>query len=328
MSSSIVLNPKRNLEKKNNKKFGMFLRKKNKKNKKKKKSKISTKKKTKSNSTTKTKTKTKIKTKTGKIKMAFRKKLKGRSRKEKSAVTALFVLSTDNKQKKEEQLKKHQLLEKLENGLNSATSTEQGDQQYYLNLQKQIENHEQQEREQRQQQKKKEKEEGEQGLASNQDEVIDLSHLRSLYTPYSKPTAKKQPPRQEPQKQQLDCGFLRNRLGQQETQITEDTTSTYEQFGEESYDDSLSEDLPSSSNEDFYGYPKNINDLEIDMDTQCYLVSDDEMESLGDEIEIQFGSMQNEQNTHQLIFPEKISFVSSSYGIPSSYPKEYLFGKY
>ncbi|KAJ3445254.1 hypothetical protein M0812_11124 [Anaeramoeba flamelloides] len=328
MSSSIVLNPQRNLEKKNNKKFGMFLRKKNKKNKKKKKFKISTKKKTKSNSKTKTKTKTntKTKTKTGKIKMAFRKKLKGRSRKEKSAVTALFVLSTDHKQKKEEQLKKQQLLEKLENGLNSATSTEQGDQQYYLNLQKQIESHEQQEREQRQQQKKKEKHG--QGLNSNQDEVIDLSNLRSLYTPYSKPTSTKQVQRQEPQKQELDCEFLRNRLGQQQTHITEDTTSTYDQNGEESYDDSLSEDLPSSSNEDFYGYPRNNKDFEIEMDMQCYHVSDDEMESLGDEIEIQFGSMQNEQNTHQLIFPEKISFVSSSYGTPTSYPKEYLFGKY
>ncbi|KAJ3425487.1 hypothetical protein M0812_27931 [Anaeramoeba flamelloides] len=234
------------------------------------------------------------KTKTDKIKSAFRKKLKGRSRKEKSAVTALFVLSTKNKQKQEEQEKKKtQLLQTLENGL----STEKKKQQ--------------QQQQQQQQQLKK-------------DSEFDLNHLRSLYTQYNKPVVKSQ--RQELQRQQLDCEFLRNRLKQTETQATEDTTSTYDQFGEESYDDSLSEDLASSSNEEFSNHTENSQDYA----TNCnyYQVSDEEMESLGDEIEIQFGSMQNEQNTHQLIFPEKISFVSSSYGVPTSYPQEYLYENY
>ncbi|KAJ6236697.1 hypothetical protein M0813_27442 [Anaeramoeba flamelloides] len=236
------------------------------------------------------------KTKTDKIKSAFRKKLKGRSRKEKSAVTALFVLSTKNKQKQEEQEKKKtQLLQTLENGL----STEKKQQQ------------KQQQQQQQQQQLKK-------------DSEFDLNHLRSLYTQYNKPVVKSQ--RQELQRQQLDCEFLRNRLKQTETQATEDTTSTYDQFGEESYDDSLSEDLASSSNEEFSNHTENSQDYA----TNCnyYQVSDEEMESLGDEIEIQFGSMQNEQNTHQLIFPEKISFVSSSYGVPTSYPQEYLYENY
>ncbi|KAJ6228545.1 hypothetical protein M0813_08581 [Anaeramoeba flamelloides] len=230
-------------------------------------------------------------TKTDKIKSAFRKKLKGRSRKEKSAVTALFVLSTKNKQKqKEQEKKKTQLLQTLENGLNTEKKQQQKQQQQQL----------------------------------NKDRELDLNQLRSLYTQYKKPVVKHQ--KQEPQRQQLDCGFLRNRLTQPETQANEDTASPYDQFEDESYDDSLSEDLASSSYEEFSNHTENSQDSETNV--TCYPVSDEEMESLGDEIEIQFGGMQNEQNIHHLIFPEKISFVSGSYGIPTSYPQEYLYENY
>ncbi|KAJ3442013.1 hypothetical protein M0812_14035 [Anaeramoeba flamelloides] len=285
MSSIFEQKTKRDSKQKSTKKFGIFLRKKRKKSKK------------------------QTKTKTGKIKRAFRKKLKGRTRKEKSAVTALFVLSTKKKQKKDQQENKKknlQLLQKLENGLNSSKRTQQQQEQQ----QEQGQGHIQEQGQQQQ----------------NNEGEVNVNHLRSLYTQYNKPVANKKTQKHQPQNQELDCDFLTHRMNRQVKNITEDTTSTYDQFGDETYDDSLSEDLPSASNEEFFSFAKKTNEFEIDLGYDN--VSEEEMESLGDEIEIQFGSMQNEENVHHLIFPEKFSFVSNSYAKPTCYPKEYLFGKF
>ncbi|KAJ6235991.1 hypothetical protein M0813_28266 [Anaeramoeba flamelloides] len=180
------------------------------------------------------KNKTKTKSIIGRIKTEFRTKLQGRSRKEKSAVTALFVLSTNNKQKNEEHNKKKQLLETLENGLNSSTKNQQQEQEQQL-----------------------------QEIQLNKSRELDLNEIRLLYRDFQMPFDKLQNQLHTPPKQELNCIFLRNKLEEPETKYINDRTSISSQFFEESYDDSLSDDLPSSSNEEFSYHTEKSRELEM-----------------------------------------------------------------
>ncbi|KAJ3450904.1 hypothetical protein M0812_07098 [Anaeramoeba flamelloides] len=276
-------------------------------------------------STTKMKTKinTKTKTKQGKFKKALRRKLKNRTRKEKSAITALVVLSSNKTQKKNQET----------NGVNQKKTQDQNQlfstkaksafsqtKEPYPNLINQQEQDQDQEQEQEKEQKVKEK-------------GIDLNHLRSLYSKYEKPTIIKKNTL-EPSVQQPFSGYKSTILTHVEVPNSEDTTSTNDQLEGQSYDDSFSEDIVSFSDEESERVSANnprclnhMNEIHFDED-QYYTVSDEEMESIGDEITISFGKIDNLTNTHQLISPQNYFFASESFGKTSSCQNNFLYCGY
>ncbi|KAJ3424904.1 hypothetical protein M0812_27332 [Anaeramoeba flamelloides] len=269
----------------------------------------------------KTKTKTNTKAKQGKFKQALRRKLKNRTRKEKSAITALIVLSSNKTQKENQDT----------NSKNQKKTQDQSQEQNRPINTKRINVFPQtkepypnlttvqgqgQGQEQEQEQKVKEQD-------------IDLNRLRSLYIKYEKPTIIKKNTH-EPSVQQPFSGYKSTILTHVEMPISEDTTSTNDQLEGQSYDDSFSEDVVSFSDEESemvsVNTPSHLNHMnEIHSDEgQYYTISDEEMESIGDEITISFGKIDNLTNTHRLISPQNYCFASESFGKTSSYPKHLL----
>ncbi|KAJ3426409.1 hypothetical protein M0812_28865 [Anaeramoeba flamelloides] len=245
--------------------------------------------------------------KQGKFKKALRKKLKNRSRKEKSAITALIVLSSNKSN---------------ENCKNKNPETKEEQVQETKNLQKKNEflTH-------------KEPNSNLRPTLEQKEQEVNLNSLRSLYSKYEKPKALKKNTH-EPSVQQPFGGYKSTILTHLEVPISEDTTSTYDQLEGQSYDDSFSEDIVSFSDEESemgndnkHSHFQSQSESNFD-EVQYYTASDEEMESIGDEITIQFGINESMTNTHQLISPQNYSFVSQAFGKTSSYPKHLMYCDY
>ncbi|KAJ3423751.1 hypothetical protein M0812_30285 [Anaeramoeba flamelloides] len=270
--------------------------------------------------------------KQGKFKKALRKKLRNRSRKEKSAITALIVLSS-NKSKQPDQRRDNK---------NPKTKQEQKQKQKQkqgLGLGLRQEQEQEQEQENKTIQMKNEflsnKRPNSDSFPTFEDkkQEVDLDGLRSLYSKYEKPKINKKNTH-EPSAQQPFGGYKSTILTHLEVPISEDTTSTYDQLEGQSYDDSFSEDIVSFSdeesemgNDNTHGAFNSKSESYLE-EVQYYTASDEEMESIGDEITIQFGKIDSTTNTHQLISPQNYSFESGAFGKTSSYPKHLIYCDY